>query len=318
MFANGKVECRDCPGYSSLSICSHVLVVCLKKGHLQKFLKWLIAAKQKTGGINFSQAVTYGMPAGRGRKGNKAPRKRQGKQAQSKTTSIITRPGLLTNSPVTNLQMPNLSPCVLPTRSIPDPSNEVQGICQTTGEVHGSPLVARQDLGIYGRNTRPNSASSSNVHVTVPAGKQQQQTAYTRPPHSTPVPGMSVFTPNSASSSTVCVTVPAGQQQQTAYTRPPYSTPVPGMFIVYLLHFCPPKTSVCYGCSQTLKPNGVILNQPHDLVIVSNMERGWHDGNMVHKKYSNVYFHCCCECVRKRHCSNFNFTLAFQQACCCF
>ena len=174
MFANGKVECRDCPGYSSLSICSHVLVACLKKGHLEKFLKWLIAAKRKTGGINISQAVTYGMPAGRGRKGNKAPRKRQGKQAQSTTTSIITRPGLLSNSPVTNLQMPNLSPCVLPTRSIPDPSNEVQGICQTTGEVHGSPLVARQDLGIYGRSTRPNSASSSTVHVTVPAGKQQQ------------------------------------------------------------------------------------------------------------------------------------------------
>ena len=348
MFANGKVECRDCPGYSSLSICSHVLVACLKKGHLEKFLKWLIAAKRKTGGINISQAVTYGMPAGRGRKGNKAPRKRQGKQAQSTTTSIITRPGLLSNSPVTNLQMPNLSPCVLPTRSIPDPSNEVQGICQTTGEVHGSPLVARQDLGIYGRNTRPNSASSSTVHVTVPAGKQQQQTAYTRPPHPTPVPGMSVPTPNSASSSTVCVTVPAGQQQQTAYTRPPYPTPVPvmsvptpnsasstlhvtvpagqqqqqtaytrppyptpvpGMFIVYLLHFCPPKTSVCYGCSQTLKPNGVILNQPHDLVIVSNMEREWHDGNMVHKKYSNVYFHCCCECVRKRHCSNFHISI---------
>ena len=121
---------------------------------------------------------------------------------------------------------------------------------------------------------------------------------------------MSVPTPNSASSSTLHVTVPAGQQQQqTAYTRPPYPTPVPGMFIVYLLHFCPPKTSVCYGCSQTLKPNGVILNQPHDLVIVSNMEREWHDGNMVHKKYSNVYFHCCCECVRKRHCSNFHISI---------
>ena len=47
MFANGKV---DCPGYSSLSICSHVLVACLKKGHLEKFLKSLIATKRKTGG----------------------------------------------------------------------------------------------------------------------------------------------------------------------------------------------------------------------------------------------------------------------------
>ena len=153
------------------------------------------------------------MPAGRGRKGNKPPRKRQGKQAQTTTTTIITRPGL-----------------------------------QST----------------------PNFANSS-VHVTVPAEQQQQQ--------------------------------------HTAITTPPYPTPVPGMFIIYLLHFCPPKTSVCYGCSQLLKPSGVIQNPPHDLVIVSNMEREWHDGNMVHRKYSNVYFHCCCECVRKRYCSNFYISI---------
>ena len=83
-------------------------------------------------------------------------------------------------------------------------------------------------------------------------------------------------------------------------------------------HQCPSKTSVCYGCSQTLKPNGVILNQPHDLVIVSNMEREWHDGNMVHKKYSNVYFHCCVQMLCAKKGIAVTFTLAFQQACCSF
>ena len=137
----------------------------------------------------------------------------------------------------------------------------------------------------------------------------------------TPIPNTSTsyvcaYTSNSASSSTLCVTVPAGQQQQqTAYTRPPYPTPVPGMFIVYFLHFCPSKTSVCYGCSQTLKPNGVILNQPHDL-IVSNMERGgimvtWCTKNTV-MFISTVVVNVCKKGIAV------TFTLAFQQACCSF
>jgi hypothetical protein len=131
VFSNGKVECKDCPGYSSLSICSHVVLACLKKGHLPKFLNWLIAAKRKTGGINYSQAITYGMPAGRGRKGSKPPRKRQGKKAQTTTcTPVITRPGLLNSLPVTSPHTVTQSTSVPATTSIPGPSHEVQGINQ--------------------------------------------------------------------------------------------------------------------------------------------------------------------------------------------
>ena len=95
----------------------------------------------------------------------------------------------------------------------------------------------------------------------------------------------------------------------------PYPTPVPGMFIVYLLHFCPSKTSVCYGCSQTPKPNGVILNQPHDLMIVSNIERGgimvtWCTKNTV--MFISTVVNVCKKGIAV------TFTLAFQQACCSF
>ena len=140
--------------------------------------------------------------------------------------------------------------------------------------------------------------------------------------YKTPIPNTSTsyvcaYTLNSASSSTLRVTVPSWQQQhQTAYTRPPYRTPVLGMFIVYLLHFCPTKTSVCYGCSQTPKPNGVILNQPHDLMIVSNIERGgimvtWCTKNTV-MFISTVVVNVCKKGIAV------TFTLAFQQACCSF
>lgn len=76
LFPNGKAECKDCPGYSSMSICSHVLIACKEKCHLAKYLKWLVATKRKTGGVNYSKAITYGMPAGRGNKGSQPPRKR--------------------------------------------------------------------------------------------------------------------------------------------------------------------------------------------------------------------------------------------------
>ena len=44
-----------------------------------------MANKRKTGGLSYSKAITYGMPAGRGRKGERQSRSRHGKQ----TTSMV-------------------------------------------------------------------------------------------------------------------------------------------------------------------------------------------------------------------------------------
>ncbi len=71
--ANGKCECQDCPGYSSLSICAHAVAVSLKLQRLDAYLKWLVTKHRKTGGVSYSRAITYGMPKGRGRKPNQAP-----------------------------------------------------------------------------------------------------------------------------------------------------------------------------------------------------------------------------------------------------
>ena len=43
----------------------------------------LAANKRKTGGLNYSKAITFGMPAGRGRKGDRPPWSRRGKQSAS-------------------------------------------------------------------------------------------------------------------------------------------------------------------------------------------------------------------------------------------
>ena len=55
----------------------------------------LVATKRKTGGLNYSKAITFGMPAGRGRKGERQPRSRRGKQ----TTSMVVPRNPLPSAP---------------------------------------------------------------------------------------------------------------------------------------------------------------------------------------------------------------------------
>ena len=76
LFANGKAECAKCPGFAAFSICAHTLAACFTIDRLEDFLRWLVSTKRNSGGFNLSAAVAYGMPKGRGRKRERAPRKR--------------------------------------------------------------------------------------------------------------------------------------------------------------------------------------------------------------------------------------------------
>ena len=55
----------------------------------------------------------------------------------------------------------------------------------------------------------------------------------------------------------------------------------------------------CYGCSQALKPDGLIMRPPYDLVIMSRMKRGFctSQSNEIMYKEGNVYFHLNRNCV---------------------
>ena len=85
VYPNGKVECQDCQGYSASYLCAHAVAASLKRGTLEVYLKWLVANKRNTGGLNYSRAIAFGMPTGRDRKGERQPRSRRGKQ----TTSMV-------------------------------------------------------------------------------------------------------------------------------------------------------------------------------------------------------------------------------------
>ncbi len=64
----------DCINFKSLGICSHSIAVAELNKQLQEFVACFTKSKRKP---NFSEVAVHGMPAGRGRKGSKAPRKRK-------------------------------------------------------------------------------------------------------------------------------------------------------------------------------------------------------------------------------------------------
>ena len=56
VYPNGKVECQDCQGYSASYLCAHAVAASLKRGTLEVYLKWLVANKRNTGGLQLQQS----------------------------------------------------------------------------------------------------------------------------------------------------------------------------------------------------------------------------------------------------------------------
>ena len=90
IYPNGKGKCDNCPGFTSSSICAHVLAACIHQDKLESFLRWFVKTKRNSGGINYTAAIAYGMPKGRGTKGGIAPRRR-GTGSRVATTNVVPR-----------------------------------------------------------------------------------------------------------------------------------------------------------------------------------------------------------------------------------
>ena len=82
----------------------------------------------------------------------------------------------------------------------------------------------------------------------------------------------------------------------------PSSNPSQSDFRIQLLQLCSPLVRSCYGCSQTLKPGGMIASPPNDMVIMSRMNREYPDINTgeMRQKEGNVYFHMNVCCIRRK------------------
>lgn len=278
LFANGKAECTKCPGFASFSICAHALAACLTTDRLKDFLRWLVSTKRNSGGVNLSAAVTYGMPKGRGRKGERAPRKRSVPNRKP-VTKVVSRVTLGCNNNNDGLQPHTASD------EGQASSHQSSNLCQPvpvqqhTNQPFVNPSLHQCGNAILPNNFTPTQQTPFQMHIQ---------------PNSTPqVPYQ--FSPATANQQ-----VFQAAQCPQQLNVPCFPSPGQGQFIVYLLEYCPSQTSVCFGCGNTLKPNASIPAPPGNLVVVSKMAREWSHQGRLFSRPSNVYFHCVISCIQRK------------------
>ena len=79
---SGQYACDNmCPNWKSLGICAHSVAAAEDNHELQFFIRWFLKAKKVP---NLTKLATAEMPAGRGRKGTKAPPKKKPKMQPCK------------------------------------------------------------------------------------------------------------------------------------------------------------------------------------------------------------------------------------------
>ena len=109
--------------------------------------------------------------------------------------------------------------------------------------------------------------------------------------------------PATTAASTMTTTVIPRQQYPvfSAIENIPKPSPPPGIFVLYLLNFCDPRVSRCYGCEHPIKVDGLTNLPPSDLVIVTKLCRQYRKEGQarVSNEFSNVYFHANLQCCKQ-------------------
>lgn len=293
VYPNGKVECDDhCPGYSSKKICKHTIAVSLTCKRMDQHLRWFVNTQRRTGGINFSKAITHGMPQGRGKKGNQAPRKRSRKTAE--TTAMIAAPlvemeatATVAESMADIIRQPIRS--TLTSESV-YPQVPSTSITPNERRQHSMPVQQVQNNTLPQFNqfialNRPESCPNAISPSATPIMFRSQCTTLAPQLQSNMLPPTPISCPSTHTLSTQNVGFP---------------NPYPGQFMIYLLQFCPAQTSMCFGCGNPLKQTDGITAPPNDLVVVSRMLREWTFQGQARSKLGNVYFHCNTDCIRRK------------------
>ena len=90
-----------------------------------------------------------------------------------------------------------------------------------------------------------------------------------------------------------------GETENMQPYNPQRPKPPSGIFAFALLSFLDSKVSRCYGCGQSLKPDGLVPQAPNDLVVTTRLHRKYYkDGRQhVSPDLSSVYCHVNLYCV---------------------
>ena len=196
LLANGKCECQDCAGYSSAFVCADTIATCVKLNRFDAFLKWLVTTKRKTAGINYSKAISHGMPTGRGRKPNKTPR-RKSKTNPPAQDNITVMPRIS--------QQPSCSPVLRPATQPVNVGLPQQSVLGPTSQFQGGFSIPNHQMQV-----------ANQLPYNYPVASNLISHSYPSPERDT--------------------------------------------FVLYLLGMCPQRTSLCFGCNNSLKLGGSIGN----------------------------------------------------------
>lgn len=172
--SSGQYYCdKNCIQWCSSKICSHTLVSAEVNGELQTFLQWYLDSCQEP---NITKLANFGPPAGRGRKGGMAKRKRS--RAVASSSAIVTqRPATVCTSGQQPMKQQGITYFNTPNQDFQrcTVSQFEEQQCRIQEAISQQPMIQQYDQDFV-VTISPISISSApvNVHTSVPFSDHNQ------------------------------------------------------------------------------------------------------------------------------------------------
>ena len=291
----------NCPQWVSGNICAHTVAVAQLNNSLRKFLDWYASSAVQP---NLTTLAMTGMPPGRGRKGNKAPRSRKVTRTASPDTIVPSPHSLSCLSPALHPAEPQPSVCPTMYPAVPQPS-----VSPTMHPAVPQPSVSPT---MHPAVPQPSVSSTTDPAVSHPPATQPSvlptATFATQPPLPMVFVGQSNnSTFNGTIGSCSVQPFPTHVQQplapSTMYTDSPFqpSHILPANPNPFYVKFITGNIRTCQGCRGTLRTaDGSIPTPPYDLAIARAERRQFRDSSgtlITPRKETAAHYHCRLECV---------------------
>ena len=287
----GRFKCdSDCANFQAMSICSHTVAVSEVHGTLQTFLAALRKLKKPA---NFTSLAVHGMPAGRGKKGTRAPRKRK----HSVSATAITAHRVHVDATNSSVHVASCQPSANDTRLLTLTQNDAQ--CSTNPPRDVSPW--QNDA--WGPSNPPHDVSPwqndaqgpSNPPCDVYPWVYRDWTPWYSPYRTLQSPSMQVLTAGP----------PSREQHGSRYSGMPFGT-APSYFrptmppmaedeSMFVLCFITGNISKCTGCNNKYdKPP----TPPYDICVQHKEWRTFTPtGRTPQSKFAPAYYHVNRPCI---------------------
>ena len=271
---SGQFSCESsCLMWQSSKICAHCIAAAEYSHQLEEFLAWYKSSKSKP---NLCRLSKVDMPKGRGRKGDKPPRKR--KKGSATCFALVDRQATISRADQNISDVPMLSAsssstdCSTSFTAPPSPHPWMYTPIESQQSCYNTSMQNNFSMGLFS----PYSQVGYQAFHTPPQVYQSQST----PPF---VP--QVYQPQSLVS------------RQSSPSIQPQSHP-------FFVRFISGNIRTCQGCRESLRlPDGTIPNPPNDIVVARLERRPYFDRSSgdwcFPRRETNSHYHFKLSCVVK-------------------